>query len=112
METRQKIKEEEAWIRSLINQNEDEKSAAIRAWERMKDYYLTKDYLDGHHHVEIIDYIYKSQRYLMETVYCFAWKNFVGERTLYRYRKKYIRCFKRYYKQEQQKEIAAQNAAT
>ena len=104
MGTRQKIKEEEEWIRSLINENEAQESAAIRAWKRMMDYYLTKDFLDGHHHVEIIIYIYQTKHYLNETFYCFAWKNFIGERTLYRYRKKYILCFKRYYTEEKQKE--------
>ena len=102
MGIRQKIKEEEAWIRSLINK--DQESAAVRAWNRMMDYYLTKDFLDGHHHVDIIIYIYQAQHYLNETVYCFSWKNFIGERTLYRYRKKYILCFKRYYTEEKQKE--------
>ena len=104
MGTRQKIKEEEAWIRNLINENEVQDSAAVRAWKRMMDYYLTKDFLDGHHHVEIIIYIYKTKRHLKETVYCFAWKNCIGERTLYRYRKKYILCFKRYYTEEKQKD--------
>ena len=104
METRQKIKEEEAWIRNLIEENGNEDSAAVRAWKRMMDYYLTKDFLDGHHHVELIICIYKTKRYLKETVYCFAWKNCIGERTLYRYRKKYILCFKRYYTEEKQKE--------
>lgn len=70
----------------------------------MMDYYLTNDFLDGNHHVDIIVYIYQSKRYLNETLYCFSWKNFIGERTLYRYRKKYILCFKRYYKEEKQKE--------
>lgn len=104
METRQKIREEEAWIRKLISKNRTEKSAANRAWDRMLDYFVTNDFLDGHHHVEIIVYIYQTNRYLNETVYCFAWKHFIGERTLYRYRKKYIRCFKRYYEEEKKKE--------
>ena len=104
MGTRQKIKKEEAWIRALIEKNQSQESAAVRAWERMMDYYLTKDFLEGHHHVELIIYIYKTKRYLQETVYCFAWKNCIAERTLYRYRKKYILCFKRYYMEEKQKE--------
>ena len=104
MGTRQRIKKEEAWIRNLIQENGNQESAAIRAWERMMDYYLTKDFLDGHRHVEIITYIYQTKCYLNETLYCFSWKNFIAERTLYRYRKKYIRCFKRYYAQEKQKE--------
>ena len=102
MGIRQKIKEDETWIRNLINK--DRESAAVRAWNRMMDYYLTKDFLDGHHHVDIIIYIYQARHYLNETVYCFSWKNFIGERTLYRYRKKYILCFKRYYTEEKQKE--------
>lgn len=102
METRQKIKEEEEWIRNLINAGQE--SAAVRAWKRMMDYYLTKDFLDGHHHVDIIIYIYQRKRYLNETLYCLSWKNYIGERTLYRYRKKYILCFKWYYAEEKQKE--------
>ena len=104
METRQKIKEEEAWIRNLINENRSSESAAIRAWNRMIDYFSTNDFLDGYNHVEIITYIYKTKHYANETVYCLAWKNYIGERTLYRYRKKYILCFKRYYEEEQEKE--------
>lgn len=100
METRQKIKEEEAWIRKLINENSSQKDAAIRAWNRMMDYFTTNDFLDGHNHAEIINYIYQTNHYLNETLYCFAWKNYIGERTLYRYRKKYILCFKRYYEEE------------
>ena len=74
MGTRQKIKKEEEWIRGLINENGEQESAAVRAWKRMMDYYLTKDFLEGHHHVELIIYIYKTKRYLQETVYCFAFK--------------------------------------
>lgn len=105
MGTRQKIKKEEAWIRTLIAKNENQESAAVRAWNRMIDYYVMKDFLDGHNHVEIIFYIYQKKHYLNQTLYCCAWKNCVGERTLYRYRKKYILCFKRCYTQEKQKEI-------
>ena len=105
MGTRQKIKKEEAWIRALIEKNQSQESAAVRAWNRMMDYYLMKDFLDGHHHVDIILYIYQTKHYLNQTFYCCAWRNFVGERTLYRYRKKYILCFKQYYTQEQEKEI-------
>ena len=104
METRQKIKEEEAWIRKLINENSSQKDVAIRAWNRMLDYFLTNDFLDGHNHMEIINYIYKNRRALHETFYCIAWKNYMAERTLFRYRKKYVRCFKRYYAEEQEKE--------
>ena len=100
MDTRQKIKEEEAWIRTLIHENGPQKSIATRAWNRMIDYFTTNDFLDGYHHFEIITYIYETKHYLNETVYCFAWKNCIGERTLYRYRKKYILCFKRYYEEE------------
>ena len=107
METRQKIKKDEEWIRNLLRENETQESAAIRAWKRMMDYYLTKDFLEGHNHVSIIVYIYQSKRYLNETLYCFSWKNFIGERTLYRYRKKYILCFKHYYKEEIDKEYEA-----
>ena len=104
MGTRQKIKEEEEWIRSLINKNGLQEAAAIRAWNRMIDYFLTNDFLEGNHHVAIITYIYQTTHYLNETFYCFAWKNFIGERTLYRYRKKYICCFKHYYSEEQEKQ--------
>ena len=104
MGTRQKIKKEEAWIRDLIEENQDQESAAVRAWKKMIDYYVMKDFLEGHHHVEIILYIYRTKNYLNQTFYCCAWKNYVGERTLYRYRKKYILCFKQYYTQEKQKE--------
>ena len=100
MKIRQKIKQEEDWIRNLIHQDGDQDSAAIRAWRRTLDYFLTNDFLDGHNHVEIIVYIYTTKRYLSESIYCFAWKNYIGERTLYRYRKKYIRCFKHYYEEE------------
>ncbi len=99
METRQKIKEEEAWIRSLIK-DASQQTPAVRAWNRMIDYFLTNDFLDGNHHVQTITYIYQTSNYLNETIYCFAWKNYIGERTLYRYRKKYILCFKRYYEEE------------
>ena len=100
MGTRQKIKREEEWIRSLINKNEAQESAAVRAWKRMMDYFLTNDFLEGNHQVALITYIYKTKHYQNETCYCFAWKNFIGERTLYRYRKKYILCFKHYYVEE------------
>lgn len=99
METRQNIKEEEAWIRSLIK-DLSKQTPAVRAWNRMMDYFLTNDYLDGNHHVQTIVYIYQTNCYRNETIYCFAWKNYIGERTLYRYRKKYILCFKRYYEEE------------
>ena len=104
METRQKIKEEEDWIRSLLKESVAQESAASRAWNRMIDYYLTNDFLDGNNHAEIIVYIYLTNHYLNETVYCVSWKNYVGERTLYRYRKKYILCFKRYYEEEKKKD--------
>ncbi len=109
METRQKIKEEEAWIRKLINENSSQKDVAIRAWNRMMDYFITNDFLDGHNHAQIISYIYQTNRYLNETVYCFAWKNHIGERTLYRYRKKYILCFKRYYEEEKKLQMCMIN---
>ena len=104
METRQNIKKEEAWIRSLIEKKGLRESAAIRAWNRMMDYFLTNDFLEGSNHVAIITYIYLTTHYVNETFYCFAWKNFIGERTLYRYRKKYIFCFKYYYNEEQAKQ--------
>ena len=105
MGTRQKIKKEEAWIRSLINEHKNqENDAATLAWKRMIDYFLTNDFLEGNNHVAIITYIYTTRHYVNETFYCFAWKNFIGERTLYRYRKKYILCFKHYYSEEQEKQ--------
>ncbi len=104
MENRQKIKAEETWIRNLINESKMHNSPAYRAWNRMLDYFLMNDFLDGHDHVAIIRYIYRTKRALHETVYCFAWKHFIAERTLYRYRKKYIRCFKRFYAEELEKE--------
>lgn len=101
MEKRQKIKEDEEWIRQLINGKGIQESAAIRAWNRMIDYFLMNDYLEGHHHSEIITYIYLTKHYLNETVYCMSWNTCIGERTLYRYRKKYVLCFKYYYGEEQ-----------
>lgn len=103
MGTRQKIKKEEEWIRELIKEDGNREPAALRAWNRMIDYFLTNDFLEGNNHVEIITYIYTTRNHLKETLYCFAWKNYIGERTLYRYRKKYVLCFKRYYIEETQK---------
>ena len=101
MKTRQKIKQEEMRIRELLYENEP---AAIRAWKRMMDYFTTNDYLEGNNHIKIISYIYLTRHYLDETFYCCAWKNFIGERTLYRYRKKYVSCFTRFYKEEKSAE--------
>ena len=102
MEPRHKIKEDEAWIRNLISDTES--SAALRAWNRMMDYYGMKDFLEQANHVKVIVYIYLRNKHLNETLYCVSWKNYIGERTLYHYRKKYVLCFKRYYQLEQEQE--------
>ena len=81
----------------------EERIAAERAWERFMDYYSTKDYMEGHTHVEIIEYIYHAKQYEREACECSARKTFVTDRTMYRYRKNYIKCFMRYYEQETEK---------
>ena len=107
MEIRQKIKAEEAWIRKLLRESKSQSSPAYRAWDRLLNYYIMYDFLEGHNHVALITYIYQSKHALHETIYCFAWKHYIGERTLYRYRKKYILCFKRYYEEELKQEKIA-----
>ena len=109
MGTRQDIKEDENWIRKLIKADKTDKSAASRAWNRMIDYYGMKDFLEGNHHLEIIIYIYKTNHYKNETLYRSSSNNYVCERTLYRYRKKYILCFKRYYEEEKEKDKYVKN---
>ena len=99
MSTRQDIIADEEWIRKLLLYDEKE-LAAIRAWERMRDYFTTNDYLEGYHHSEIIDYIYLTKHYQEETLCRIASENNGGERTLYRYRKKYVVCFKFHYAKE------------
>lgn len=85
----------------LLKESEKQDCAVVRAWKRLMDYFSTKDYLEGSVHIQIIHYIYLNNRHMKETFFSVAWKNYVGERTLYRYRKKYIECFKKYYMEEQ-----------
>ena len=98
---RQKIREDENRIKAMLMKNKARDCAVWRAWDRLMDYFSTKDYLEGSNHVQIIKYIYLRKHYLKESFFSVAWKNYIGERTLYRYRKKYIECFAKYYMEEQ-----------
>lgn len=102
MNCRRKIKEEENRIRALLKCHTDERSPVYRAWNRFLDYFRTYDLLEGTRHVDLIRYIYLKRAQKQETMFCIAWKNALSERTLYRYRQKYVKCFHEYYHQELQ----------
>ena len=108
MSTRQDIIADEECIRELLLYEKE--YAAIRAFEKMRDYFVTNDYLEGYHHCEIIEYIYLTKHYQEETLCRIALENHVGERTLYRYRKKYIICFQFHYKEELNNEQGGKNS--
>ncbi len=103
MDTRQEILRDEEKIKRLLAETGETPTAAQRAWERLMDYYSTKDYMEGYTHAKIIEYIYQAKQYERETCECSARKKFVAPRTMYRYRKEYIKCFTRYYEQEEEK---------
>lgn len=94
------IKKKEERIREMIILYEDEDTPARRAWKKMLEYFALNDRLEATNHIELIEYIYNPRRYVRQTLFCVAWNNYIGERTLYRYRKKYIKCFDLCYRNE------------
>ena len=61
-------------------------------WERFLDYYCTKDALEHSNHVDFIRAVYaKAQPRALKHV-ALSCDLHVSERTLYRYRRQYLKC--------------------
>ncbi|MBQ8428035.1 MAG: hypothetical protein IJX18_02140 [Clostridia bacterium] len=74
--------------------------AAKRAWARLVDFSSTIDELEKTSHTRLLHYLYCRPATQRESMLHIALKHALSERTLYRYRKKYIDCFFLFYQKE------------
>ena len=90
MNTKAKIKETELKIGAAIKGAAPENQAVQNAFRRLKE---TK-------HSSIIEAIYLDLNWELKGAISLALNEHTGERTLYRYRAEYLKCFCRYYETE------------
>lgn len=98
--TRQKIKQQEKHIRNLLRTNKAPDSSEQIAWQKTLEYYAVKDALEGTNHWSLIKYIYTDRWSVHDTQFALSQKLCLSERSLFRYRKKYIECFYFFYNKE------------
>ena len=73
------------------------------AFERMLEYFIVYDRLEHTNHHLIIVEIYRHRR---QSIVALSLKNFISDRTLIRYRKKYLECFSLFYQKQSVEEAA------
>ncbi|MBS1401029.1 MAG: hypothetical protein KH054_10800 [Firmicutes bacterium] len=100
MNTKAKIKETELKIGAAIKGAAPENQAVQNAFRRLKEYYSMTDYLKETKHSSIIEAIYLDLNWELKGAISLALNEHTGERTLYRYRAEYLKCFCRYYETE------------
>lgn len=98
MNTKAKIKHTELKIGAALNGCTNQ--AVKNAFQHLKEYYSTTDYLKKTIHASIIDAIYLDLNWELKGAISLSLHEHIGERTLYRYRAEYLKCFCRYYEQE------------
>ena len=96
MNTKAKIKETELKIGAAIKGDAPENQAVQNAFRRLKEYYSMTDYLKETKHSSIIEAIYLDLNWELKGAISLALNEHTGERTLYRYRAEYLKCFCRY----------------
>ena len=78
--------------------------ATERAFEKMLEYFSIYDQLEQTSHHLIIVEIYRNRR---QSLISLSLKSFISDRTLIRYRKKYLECFSLFYNKQRASEEAA-----
>ena len=99
MNKRKMIKQTEGYIRQLLQEEEDP-SPARRAMQKLTEFFSTIDELEFSNHARVIHDLYSRPATANESILYVSLKHAVSERTLYRYRHRYIRCFLMYYQKE------------
>ena len=84
-----KINTLEKEIIALLNAPND---AFLHVWARFLDYYTTKDALEHSCHLAVIHAVYAKEQPRALKHVALSCDLHVSERTLYRYRKEYLRC--------------------
>lgn len=69
------------------------------AFEKMLKFFEISDKLDNTNHTDIIKSIYFTQSNAEKNLIGYTFLNNVSERTLFRYRNKYLKCFLIYYEE-------------
>ncbi len=104
MKTLPTIKKTENMIISILFSTDRPDSAVLSAFQKMLEFFSAYDFLHHINHLSIIHSIYHNHSYASKTIIHLSLKDNISDRTIYRYRKMYIRCFAYYYQKESRTE--------
>lgn len=101
------IRNTEHMILKALASDADKNSAVLYAFEKTKEFFAVYDIIENTNHADIIQAIYSPAKNRGNTLLHLSARLHISDRTLYRYRRKYMNCFIHYLNGDQGNSKAA-----